>query len=246
MFLPARDQIPWPFPTPSLGFRSRGLRQVGACRARPLSYSSLEEQKQEVVSLGRGAGSQRGFSNINLCYRHFLIEIILISTKSHLNGWKGRTRHRALGGGTHPTQKLPSTPTSTHFGKPTQEVAFKSSKRFLSLSCHPLCSPDNGRHNVPPRGSASQYPHGAGAPPAVGQEEPAGVYVHPPTAGIVTSFPGWTRWETPLHPLLPRGGGFKSSEVGKPGISLQSRLWGAGCQCPPCPGLCRARLSRRL
>lgn len=43
-----------------------------------------------------------------------------------------------LGGGTHPTHKLLSTPTSICFGKPTQEMASKSSKRFLS--CPPAHS----------------------------------------------------------------------------------------------------------
>lgn len=88
-------------------------------------------------------------------------------------------------------------------------------------------SPHGGLHPAPP-----QHPHGAGAPPAAGQEEPSREYMHP-IAGTATSFPGWTRREIPLHPLLPTAGQamgvLKSGEAVKLGTSLQSLLLGVGC-----------------
>lgn len=105
------------------------------------------------------------------------------------------------GGGTHPTHKLLSTPTSICFGEPTKEMAFKSSKS--SLSC-------------PPAHPAPQMMEGKsslcrGLPPN-SHKEPGHCWQQAGGAGWVHMHPNCCHCHlipcrTPLQPLLHRAGG---------------------------------------
>lgn len=96
-------------------------------------------------------------------------------------------------------------------------MAFKSSKSFVSCPPHPLCSPDDGKHNIPVEGFASQQPHGARAPLAAGRRSWLGVHA-PQTLAL------------PPHSLAKP---FSNPSFPRLGVLNQVRHLGAGSR----PGL---------